>query len=467
MIDSNTAVAIGILLLIALIIVRVPIAFSLIVTATIGMLLLEGLSATTTVLSRTPYRTVANFSLVIIPMFVLIGTIAGNSRMASDAFDVGSRVFRRVRGGIAAASTLACAAFAAVSGSSVATVASVGRTASREMIRLGYPKRVAAGVVGAGGTLGVLIPPSVILVVYGLITGESIGQLLLAGIVPGILSVTVYCTYIFLRARHWLPSTPKPSDSSGPTDVPEVAHSAPVTGGSDESGVEISDTTRFPWTGLIGLAQIGLVFVIVLGGIYSGVFTATEASAVGALVAILIVLLDPRGGGLGTAVGRLRNSFTEAVSLSSMVFALVLGGALFTHFLVLGRVPQNFSSFVAGVELAPILVLIILLLAFIPLGMVLDSLSLLLIAVPVTYPAAMALGYDGIWFGILVVKMIELGLITPPLGLNAFVVAGVSKEITVEDAFAGVAPFAILDGLTVILLLAFPGLVLWLPGQLA
>lgn len=454
---SEVVVVLAVALVLLLLAARVPVAWALAAGGAIGLYFLEGPGITNSMLARQPFRIVSQFSLIIVPMFIAMGMFARQSRIAEDTFRLAARWVRGVPGGLAVASILACAGFAAVSGSSVATVVTVGRIAIDEMRRYGYDAKLAMGVVGAAGTLGVLIPPSVVLVLYGIITNESIGRLLIAGIVPGVLSAVLYALAIIVRVKRnprLVQAVTEPSSGSPASTVGAKANPRLAAG---------RDRTADPRPSYVGVVQIAGLFLIVVGGIYSGLFTATESAALGALVALLILVFD-RGAGQGGAWNRLRPAFKDTVATTSMAFALLIGAGIFTFFIVVAGVPQQFTSWVIGLEIAPLLVVILLLLAFIPLGMMLDPLSILLIAVPLSYPVVTALGFDGIWFGIVVVKMIELGLITPPVGINVFLVAGITEGATVEDAFRGIMWFFPVDLLTVGLLIAFPQLVTWLPA---
>jgi C4-dicarboxylate transporter, DctM subunit len=484
-VEPVVAIVAALLLLFALVIVRVPVAFSLLAAGAAGILLLEGADLASASMARLPYQSVSSFALIIVPLFIFMGMLAKNGRMAEDAFLFAARAFRRVPGGLAIASIAACASFAAVSGSSVATVASVGRVAIGEMIRHGYDRCLAAGVIGAAGTLGVLIPPSVVLVIYGIITGESVGALLLAGFLPGLLSAGLYVVYIIWRGIRdpeavalRSPSAEILSSSSGQAS-PDIAMEASAgdrgTSGSASAARSLADSEashkatqdeaeKAP-VRIVGLAQITVLFLIVMGGIYAGVFTPIESAAIGAFAAFIIVLFDHvrLPGGMRAGYDNARTALGETVSITAMALALIIGGSVFTLFLVLARVPQNLSAWAVGLNVPAVLIVVVLLLLFIPMGMFLDSLSILLIAVPLAYPVVTELGYSGIWFGILVVKMIEIGMITPPLGLNVFVVAGTTDEVDVSDVFRGIAPFFVVDLITVAILFAFPIVVLFVP----
>jgi C4-dicarboxylate transporter DctM subunit len=450
----TTMVIIAVVVLLLLISIRVPVAFALLAAGMLGLIMMRnsGYAFTTTV--RTAYSIPGRYILIVIPLFIAMGIFAKHGSLAINGFAIASRVMRRIPGGLALATVATCAAFAAVSGSSVATVATIGPLAIREMRRYGYSPAFAAGVVGASGTLGVLIPPSVVLVLYGVVTGESIGRLLIAGIIPGILSAIVYAVAIVARGtlRPELVGAIKRSEEldelpDDPSRLRSLADTPVIT-----PGLIISSSAR-----------VLTLFLIVVGGIYSGIVTATESAALGASAAFLFfiydVLKDRR-----PFFRTFWSTIVETVNLSSMAFLLLIGAGVFTFFLVLAQVPASITNSIISLNVPGPVVILLLLLIFIPLGMVLDPLSMMLVGVPLAYPVVTGLGYDGIWFGILVVKLIEVGLVTPPFGMNAFVVAGSSDDVTLEETFRGVLWFVPVDLLTVVLLFLFPSIVLWLPN---
>ncbi|CAN5309927.1 TRAP transporter large permease [soil metagenome] len=469
-------VGITIILLIALLISEVPVAFSLGTAGTVGVLLLDGAGITATTLARIPFQATSRYSLVIVPMFIFMGLLAMHGGLAEDVFRLGHRLLGRLPGGLGLAAILASAAFAAVSGSSVATVATVGRTSIAEMRKYGYDTAFAAGIVGAAGTLGVLIPPSVVLVLYGIITGESIGALLIAGIIPGLLSAVLYAAAVVLRVTR-NPSLVKASIiappamtgpavtapeatgvTAGPSSAPGGLPTAPIDGQQPIQSTAVGE--------LWSVARVGVLFAVVVGGIYTGLFTATESAALGGFAALLMITLHLLRRSPRALLPTVASAARESASVTSMIFAILVGASLFTFFLVRAGVPTAFTNAVLGIEASPLLIVILLLLMMIPLGMALDPISILLISVPLAHPVITELGFDGLWFGILTVKMIELGLITPPVGLNAYVVAGCVEGVTVEQAFKGLSFFFSVDVLTVVLLIAFPAIVTWLPAFL-
>jgi C4-dicarboxylate transporter, DctM subunit len=427
---------------------RAPVALALLVAGVSGLWLMDGFTLAEITLTRRSYEATGRYVLVVIPFFLAMGVLVKEGGLAEDLFTIGQRLFRRIPGGLAVATIFACSAFSAICGSSVATVASVGRIAIKEMRALGYRVSIAAGAVGASGTLGVMIPPSIVLVLYGIVTGESIGRLLIAGIVPGVLSAVLYSAAVIIRAR----LRPAVFASAAPRTNP-----APHNNLSTEPAPA---PARLPYRSLV---ETAILVTIVMGGIYTGLATVVEAASLGAGAALVILLLR-RSGGV-SRFHRLRTSFLETTRLNAMIFLLLVGSGIFSYMLVSAGIPRDVAGYVGSINLAPALLVIALLLLLIPLGMFLDPISMLLIAVPLTYPIAVTgLGFDGIWYGILVVKMTELALITPPLGLNAFVIAGVSEDVSVEDAFAGSLWYVPIDVGVIALLFAFPGIVLWLPN---
>lgn len=450
--DPVHAALIAVALLLLLLAIRAPVALGLLVAGAVGLLLTDGFTLAEITLTRRSFESVGRYVLIVIPFFLAMGVLVKESGIAQDLFAVAQRVFRRVPGGLAVATIFACSAFGAISGSSVATVASIGRIAIKEMRALGYRVSVAAGAVGASGTLSVMIPPSIAMVLYGIVTGESIGRMLIAGIVPGILTAVAYSAAVMVRAA----LRPAAFYATGGPSVP----STPAVSLGSSGG----PAPRLPYRSVV---ETVVLVTIVMGGIYTGFVTVVEAASLGAVAALVIFLLRRRREA-GARLRRLRTSLLETTQLNAMTFLLLVGSGIFSYMLVSAGIPRDLSRFVASVEISPILTVLILLAIFIPLGMFLDPIAMLLIAVPLTYPIAVTeLGFDGIWYGILVVKMTELALITPPLGLNAFVIAGVSEDVSVEETFAGSLWYVPVDFAIIALLFAFPGIVTWLPNLMS
>jgi tripartite ATP-independent transporter DctM subunit len=446
-------VVLAIIVLLLLLFAGIPVAISLASSGIIGLLVLSGPDLVSSVIAGTSYSAVGKSNLVVVPMFVLMGMLTLHSGIAEQLFAFAARGLRRLPGGLAIATILASAGFGAVTGSSLASVGTLGRTAITEMTRHGYNKGFAGAAVAVSGSLAVLIPPSIILVLYGAITGESVGDLLLAGIIPGILSALGLVTFAILLA--WR----KPALVHEPQS-PAAAAAAETMSLSNQSPVGVVMTVGSVTRALVAIT---LIFTVVIGGIYSGFFTPSESAAVGALVAFALIVSQyitrPR-----LLRKNLANALRETVSLNSMIFLILVGAGIFSYFLVVAGVPTALSTFVVGLPIAPELTVIMLLLILIPGGMFLDSISLLVITVPLVYQPIVDMGFDGIWLGILIVKLIELGMITPPIGLNVFATAGTTPGLHVEDVFKGVIPFYLADLVIIAVLFSFPVLVTWLPA---
>lgn len=419
----------GLVLLVALGL-RIYIAAGLIGLA--GLVVLIGWDAGAGIAGTIPHSKAATYTLSVLPMFILIGFLAFHAGITNALFDAARKWLGWMPGGMAIASVFATAGFAAVSGASTATAAVFARLAIPEMLKVGYSQRLAAGVVAAGGTLATLIPPSAILVIYALIVEQSVGRLLLAGFIPGIFSALVYMGIIVL----W--------------SIYDPTIGQPIRG--------------YTWGQRIravpGTFPVIAVVVIIFSAMYAGWATPTEAGALGAFVVFVLALLKGmRGHDLG-------NALLETAKLTVMIFSMIWGVLIFVRFLGFSGLPEEFTEWVTGLPLSPTVVMIGILLAYAVLGMVMDAIGMLLLTLPIVYPAVIALGYDPIWFGIVVVKMAEVCLITPPIGLNCYVVTSVRPDIPVSKVFRGVAPFVVADFLTVAAFLAFPGIITWLPQQI-
>jgi C4-dicarboxylate transporter DctM subunit len=430
------AVLIAVALLLVLLLLRVPIAFALAGAGVLGITLVGGWASAFASLGGTPFTATASYSLVVIPMFILLGSLATQARIAEQVFAVAQRHLGRIPGGLGVATVAACAGFAAISGSSVATAATFGKLSIGEMRKHGYPGAFAAGVVATAGTLGAMIPPSILLVMYAILTGESVAVMLAAGIIPGIVQALAIIAYVMWRGRSIKP----PTRADGAADT---------TSGQ-----------RPPYRGLL---RLGLIFVIVVSGVYTGIFTVSESAAIAAIFAGLMLLVERRDEGIKGALKRMYDGLRDTASTSSMILLILVGSGLFSYFLVLAGVPTAFADWAAELPVPPVMVVVALLLTLIPLGMFLDSFSILAITVPLIYPVVTDLGFDGVWLGVLIVILCEIGLITPPVGVNAYVVAGASHGISVEQVFKGIVPFVVLMiGYATIIFLV-PSLSTWLP----
>jgi C4-dicarboxylate transporter DctM subunit len=434
MFETSGVVLLSLLILFALLATKTPIALALLASAAIGMLLLDGAFLAADALSRLPYESASRYTLIIVPLYLAMGVFIRFSGGAEEIFRLAAGSLKKIPGGLGIATITACAAFAAVSGSSIATVATVGRVSIQEMIKYGYARHVAAGIVGSAGTLGIMIPPSVALVLYGILTGESIGRLLIAGILPGIMTAIIYAAAITIRAR---------------------INPSLFGQGAESNSADRSKARKLP------ILQMAAIFLVIIGGIQSGIFTVIESAGVACMLALVFFITNrARSGAFYTEFG---SAMREVVNVNTMTFALLIGAGAFSYFLVSAGVPTAVTEWVLSLDVPPWVVVAVLLLAFVPLGMFLDGIAMLLIGVPLAYPVVDALGYDGIWFGILVVKMVELGLITPPFGMNAFVISGVARDISIPTAFRGLMWFVPLELFTITLIFLFPQIATFLP----
>ena len=412
---------------------------------------LKALQISVKVAGLTPHSKVSAHVLSLIPVFILIGYLAYYAKLTSALFEAAKRWIAWVPGGLAVSTVFATAGFAAVSGASVATAAVFARIAIPEMLKIGYNKQFAAGVVAAGGTLASLIPPSAILVIYAIIVEQDVGKLLLDGFIPGAVSALVYGGLIVCIALYF--------KNVGP----------PVSGFTWKERFE-SLAPAFP---IVAVIIIIIFFVYNPFGDAWG--TPTEGGAIGAFIVFLMAIYR------GMRIKQLKEALLETAKLTIMIFTIIWGVLIYVRFLGFAKLPDAFSSWITSLDMSPVLILVCILLGYAVLGMFMDAIGMLLLTLPVVYPAVMALnggetvsaadsafGMSGtmcaIWFGILVVKMAEFCLITPPIGLNCFVVAGVRDDLSVQDVFKGVTPFFIADAFTIAVLISFPGIVLWLPS---
>ena len=395
-----------------------------------GVVAIIGWSAGAGISGTIPHSKSVNYALSVLPMFILIGFIAYHAGLTHALFRAAKAWFGWVPGGLAVASVFATAGFAAVSGASTATAAVFSRVAIPHMLDHGYDRRLAAGVVAAGGTLASLIPPSAILVIYAIIVEESVGKLIMAGFVPGVVSALIYAALIIGQCIH----------------NPELGKAIPSPPMSERLA------------SIPGTLPIVLVVAIIFYSMYSGTATPTEAGALGAFVVLVIALFK------GMKWENLKSALEETARLTVMIFALIWGILIFVRFLGYAGLPQFFAEWIVELPFPPVVIMIGILLGYAVLGMFMDAIGMLLLTLPVVHPAVIALGYDPIWFGIIVVKMCEVCLITPPVGLNCYVVAAVRPDIPLGDVFRGIAPFFCADVVTIALFLAFPGIILWLPS---
>jgi tripartite ATP-independent transporter DctM subunit len=424
---------VGIAALLALLFLRMPVGIAMALVGAIGIAALNSPDAALTVLGSYPYSNAAVHALSVIPLFVLMGNFALVSGMSGDLFAAAYAWIGHRRGGLASATVLACAGFAALSGSSVASAITMGRVALPEMRRYRYDLRLATGVVAAGGTLGILIPPSTILVIYAILTEQSIGKLFLAGFLPGLLLTALFVLTVIavcaLRPGYGPPGERRP--------LPER---------------------------MAALRRASAFFVVVIatiGGMYAGVFTVTEASAVGAGLTLAHALWRRR-----LTWANLADSLLQTVRTTAMVFLILIGAHIFSPFLALSRIPVDLANALVALGLPSLGVLGLILLAYVVLGMFLEGFAILVLTVPIVFPIVTALGYDPVWFGIFMVIVLEMGLISPPVGINVFVVKGVAEDVPMGRIFAGILPFWLAMVACVLILVAFPQIALVLPNSM-
>ena len=415
--------------LIFLVLIGVRVVYACALVGLLGLVSIIGWTGGAGNAGMIPYAKGTLYPLSVLPMFILIGYLAYHAGMTQSLFDAARKWFGWVPGGLAVATVFATAGFAAVSGASTATAAVFSRVAIPEMLKYGYSQRLAAGVVAAGGTLASLIPPSAILVIYAIIVEESIGRLLIAGFIPGIVSAVIYAALIIVMASR--------NPELGP----------PVKG--------------FTWSDRIksvpGTFPVLFVIFIIFFSMYTGTATPTEAGALGSMVVFIMALWG------GMKWNTLKEALLETARLTVMIFSLVWGVLIFVRFLGFAELPAAFAEWVVALPFPPVVTMICILMFYVILGMFMDAIGMLLLTLPVVYPAVIGLGYDPIWFGIVVVKMCEVCLNTPPIGLTCYEVAGVRPDIPLQEVFRGIGPFFIADVITLGVFLAWPEVITWLP----
>ncbi len=425
--------ALGFAVALLLVLLRVPVAVAMGLVGALGLAVTDGWTTVAFVLGAAPFEAIFPYSLSVVPLFVAMGVFAARAGLSAALFR-GAQVFvGGFRGGLALATVGACAAFGAICGSSLATAATMARVAFPEMRARGYAASLAAASIAAGGTLGVMIPPSILLVIYGLLTEQSIGALFAAALLPGLLATLLYMIAVRL-ALAWRPEL------------------APAREHHDwETRMRV---LRDIW-------PVAVLFLLVIGGIYAGLFSPTEAAAVGASGAVLLALLRRA---LTAAV--FADAVAETTRITGMIFLVLIGASIFNYFVDATGLPRSLVGAVAATGWPPPAVMVAVLLAYVLLGCFMDSLSMILLTIPFVFPLVQALGYDPVWFGIVVVTVAELGLITPPVGMNLFVIQGTIPGLALATIVRGLPPFLLADLLRLALLLAFPGLALWLPQRL-
>lgn len=431
---SSEAIGIlGIFVLFALLSLRIYIGVAMALVGFLGFAYLSGLSTGLSLFGMVPYSTGSAYTFSVIPLFVLMGQFAFHSGMSHDIYRSVYRWLGHLPGGLAMATIMGCAGFAAICGSSLATAATMGTVSLPEMKKYNYNESLATGSIAAGGTLGILIPPSIGFVIYGILTEESIGKLLLAGILPGLLLTGLYMLSIYLVCRF----------------KPGMASPGPRA------------TWKEKFLSLTGTWSMLLLFMLVMGGIYLGAFTPTEAAGVGASGALLIALVK---GKMNLSV--IHKALLESMRTTAMIFLILIGADIFTLFLGITKLPMQLADFIGGLALPKYVILGAILFLYVILGCVLDGIAMIVLTIPILFPVVESLGFDVIWFGVLMVIVLEMGLITPPVGLNVFVIKGVAPDVPLAKIFRGVLPFLGASVLAIIVIMIFPQIALFIPTQM-
>ncbi len=423
---------IGVVIMIALIFLRIWVGVAMIIVGFLGFAYLEGWHHALIISGTEPYSQIAVYVISCVPLFILMGIVASETGIAGDLYNVANKWVGNIPGGLAVATTVATGGFAAVCGSSDATAAAMGKVAFPEMKKLGYDSKLAAGCIAAGGSIGILIPPSLGFILYGLLCEQSIGKLFMAGFIPGVLEVVFYSITIFILCRM--------NPRLGPP-------------GPKSTIKEKFSSIKHIW-GMMSL------FILVLGGIYLGIFTPTEAGAVGAFGAIIISLIGGR-----LTRNKFRISMVETAKITAMIVLLISGAFVFLRFLAVSQLPSMLSDFVAGLQVSKYILIAGIIVFYLILGCFWDIFACILLTLPFVFPVIEAIGMDPIWFGVIMVRCMEVGLITPPFGLNIFILSGVIK-VPVGTVYRGVLPFVLADFFHIALLVAIPELSLWLPSTM-
>lgn len=435
MIDPAVAATLAIGSLFALLALGVPVAIALGGTGFVGLTLIGGWSLAFSQIQTVPFSITANYDFAVVPTFIFMGSLAMAGGMARELYDAADKWLGHYKGGQFLTTIVGSTSFAAASGSTLANATVFTRIALPEMVRLGYSKGVACACIAAAGTLAAMIPPSVAMVVYGIVTEQSIGKLMIAGIVPGIISALAYCLLVIAMVRFRPQLAPR--------------RNKPAT------WIEAIVSLRGTWA-------IGLLFLLVMGGIYAGYFSPSAAGAAGAFGALLILLLRRR-----ISLKSLNEAIMSSARTSAMLFIIIIGGMIFSRMLVMSGVVGGAVEMVRGWNLSPVMLVVSLSALYIILGCFIDALSMLLVTLPFVFPLIQAAHIDPIWFGILVVQFLEIGAITPPVGLNLFaVVSAADGVVATEDVVRGIAPFVLLNFILLGLFIAFPALVEWLPAHM-
>lgn len=422
---------IGIVVLIAIFLLRMPVGFAMAAVGLVGFSYLVSPEAGLSIVARDVFHTFSSYSLTVIPMFVLMGSIAFASGMSRRLYDAGYSLVGRLRGGLAMATVVGCAGFAAICGSTNATAAAMGRVSLPEMKRYNYADSLATGSVAAAGSLGILIPPSTIFIIYGIMTEQSIGKLFVAGVFPGLLLAILFVIVVALVC--WRD--------------PSLAPTGAATNWKEKIA------------GLTGISEMLVLFGLVIGGLFLGWFSPTQAGGAGAAGALLIGLVRRQltwQGFLGAV--------KDALRITCMVMIIITGAVVFGHFMAVAKIPLILAAWVVGLPLPPVAIMGVIVLIYLLGGCFMDALALITLTIPIFYPAVLALGFDPIWFGVIIVLVTEMGVITPPVGVNVYVIKGIAEGVPLETIFKGILPFLGALAVAIGILMAFPQIATYLPS---
>jgi tripartite ATP-independent transporter DctM subunit len=428
--SPETIGAIGLVILVVLLLLRMWIGVAMSLVGFIGYAIIRGWESSFYMVGQIPFSTVNFYPLTTIPLFVFMGVLLFNCGVGKDLYETAYTWVGQLRGGLAMATVLACALFGAITGVSAPALVTMGKVAIPQMKKYGYDEKLATGSVAVAGTLAILIPPSIPMIIYGILTENSIGRLLIAGLLPGVLlSVLFIITIMIMTAIN-----------------PQIGPAGPKT------------TTKAKLISLKGTWATLILFILILGGIYGGIFTPTEAGAVGTFGAVIIALIQRR-----LTVGNLTDSMLEAARTTAMILFLIIGAFIMMKFLAVSRLPHLLGASIAGLDVAPMVVLALLVVLYIILGMFLDIMSAVIITMPVVYPLVTSMGFDPLWFGVIVILTVQMGLITPPVGLDVFILGG-ALNIQLSTIFRGVLPFLVTIVVCIIILAIFPEIATLLPS---
>ncbi len=429
-----TPVTVGIiciLLLFFFMSLNMNVGLSMALSGFIGLIYLLGVEQALNVLGNAPFRTAAAYTMSVIPLFVLMGNLSLYAGVSSDVYNTAYKFFGHLPGGLAMATTVACAGFAATCGSSVATAVTIGSVAIPEMRKYNYASSLAAGSLAAGGTLGILIPPSIGFILYSMLTEESIGKLFIAGILPGILLTALFVVAIYIQVRK----------------NPGLGPRGPVS------------TFKEKIESLKGVGGALGLFILVIGGLYGGIFTPTEAGGIGAFGSFLLMVLRKK-----LNFKNMANCLMDTGKVTAMCFLILLGANIFGYFMAVTRIPSELAKLAISLPLHPVLILIFILIVYLFLGCIVDAIAMIVLTIPIFYPVIIELGFNSVWFGVIAVIVMEMALITPPVGMNVFAIAGTAGDVPMYTIFKGIFPFLIAMVVLLIILIIFPQLATFLPN---